>query len=226
MEKVLLDLSLGKGFTIRDAVRTGQPVVTEWAAEPGTVSIGEVNTYPPFFYRSLRFDDNPYHVFTSPAGRFRIFADRNEKAVLDPEQEEILRLRYESYIAERESLEDMIIPAFAGPLLDRSLAQRLGKPWMRNELMGHPLHAVEHLRLAEELRDRGYAALAINEYIAALMLDRNFSEAFYQLAETFATIDRDGARKHYETFLKRFGARAECAGQAEKARRFLGLPPK
>jgi len=220
----LKSLALGQGFEIRDAVRTGAAMVTEWAVDFDDLRAGEATLQPPLFYRMLHFDDNSCRYFAHPYEEERLLYPKGD-GLLEPDKDAIrlCRARYNRFMSSRTIIPDRAtIPDADGPVLDAKLAAALGRPWMRPEYYGCSLHAVEHYRLGVALNDCGYGALAINEMNFALSMDGSFPLAQFTLASIYATIDPAGAGKHYQKFLDRYGDMPEYAEHARKARRFMG----
>jgi hypothetical protein len=221
LEGVLWDLALGQGFNLRDAVRKGQPVVTEAVEDLNAGSKAETVQPVPRYYRSLFFDDKPHRVLVEPSGKSWVLDPGGQEMALDAEPAGTLMQRHEDFLAQRTLIPDRNIPMDAGCVLDKNLMALLGRPWNRKEFEGRALHAVEHFRLAEALMNSGYQALAVGELNAALNMDHAFPAALFLLAQVYATLDPEGARKHYQAFLTQYGSDPAHQAMADRAREFL-----
>lgn len=222
LEKTLRELALGQGFDIRDAVRRGEAAAFEMMVDHDRLNAGEVRKPPPYFSRSFRFDDNDYCYLVPPVGKSRLIDPEGKPVERESAWAETFRRRHEEFLAGRASVEDRNIPQTAGPVLDEALASRLGRAWNRPELLGHPLHAVEHFRMAEALAACGYHAMAVGDLNYALIMEDDFPAALLALARSYASMDPKGARKYYEEILKRYGKSSRFEEMVKEARRFLG----
>ncbi|MFH2001076.1 MAG: hypothetical protein ABIK28_15445 [Planctomycetota bacterium] len=224
LKSVIYDLALGQGFNIRDSVRNGRSAVYEAVLSPSDLVRGEVTQPPPYFYRAFWFDNDPNGYSIYPNTDFQLLSPEGELSPLPSESADQLREQYDLFITGRKILPDLAILHTAGDLLDESVAERLGQDWQRPELLGQNLHAVEHYRMAETLRDAGFPALAVSELNCTLVMNPCFAHAHFMLAEVYASIDRIGAKKHFLSFIEKFKGFPELSPQVEEARRYLSTP--
>jgi hypothetical protein len=226
LSTLLHSLALGQGFNIRDGERVEKPAVFEMAWDGKAQSLGEVNQPPPRFVRAFWFDDEAGGNLVSPAGAIWTLGSDGSRRALDDEDVDDFLNRHDRFLHNLSALPDVAIPQSAGPALTKEWIARLGEPWNRPEFKGKYLHAVEHVRMAEFLRDSGYSALAIGELSRALSIDKDYGFAAFLLAEVYASIDARGARRFYKEFLEKYANRREHAARLEEASRFLALTPE
>ena len=170
----LEEIALNQGLNLRDARRTGMAAVTEDALDPDSFPLGEVNGPPPLFRRVVRFDDTSSWVEIVPGASPRLFDGKGAAIEAGSEEGRSLLLRYRAWLENRRMVEDRTEPGEAGPVLDRALARRLGKPWEDARFLGRRLHAVEHFRAARILEARGFRERAAVEYETAIRMDPAF----------------------------------------------------
>jgi len=226
LRDVIYNLAVGQGFCIRDSMRTGKPSVYEAIIDPADLPRSEVTQPPPYYYRAIWFDNDPNGYSVYPETEFQILTPEGEMASLPLNQAAAFRSQYDLYLANRCIAPDLSIPHTAGAMLDAGMAARLGGAWQQPEYLGQCLHAVEHCRMAEALGDAGFPALAVSELNMALVMNPHFAHAHFLLARIYSSVDRNGAKKHFRTFIDKFGGFSEYSVQVEEARRYLADAPE
>lgn len=226
MRDVIYHLAIGQGFTIRDSVRNGDATVYETIIDPADLTHGEVTQPPPYFYRAFWFDNEVNGYSVHPQFGIQSLTLEGQVIGLSRAKTETFRRKYDSFLANRRIAPDLSIPHTAGNLLDTGMAGRLGSDWQKPEYTGQFLHAVEHCRMAEALADAGFPALAVSEFNVALVMNPHFPHAHFMLAQVYSTVDRAGARKHFRSFIDKFGGYPEYSVQVDKARQYLATTPE
>ena len=167
----LEEIAAARGLNLRDARRNGTPAVTEDVPDPGALSLGEVNDPPPFFRRTVRFDDTRARLEVSPGAPPVLLDGDGNRMESGSGGGRTLLLRYRAWLEGRRIVEDRAGPAEAGPVIDGALARRLGGPWAEERFRGRRLHAVEHFRAARMLERLGFGERAALEYETAAHMD-------------------------------------------------------
>jgi len=221
LQKTMCIAAKGGGFNIRDAARSGSPVVTESIVKEPGVSFDELLDPPPYYMRTIRFDDNTYCLAAAPGERLSVFDTTGKEVPDDAAMKKHLIEKYQSFLAGRSIAIDRNIPQSAGPVLTEKLAALLGDDRRIEEQMGHALHAVEHFRMAKWLKESGYMSLAVSDLNIALIMDPDFPAALYAMASVYGTMDPDGAKKYYQDFLNKYAKRHNWLKEVEEAKLFL-----